>query len=141
MKNSLHIFRLTCILFLSVGCDGRQKKEKLTHPGKVDQPLRLHPNARRNEAMQTVSEIPTARKPAQAYYCSYLGLSGVLTRPAVQVLFLEPASGAVITLSPEDVLRDVVVNGEVASSMAAYIADMAAGGRAAIACGREEGRN
>jgi hypothetical protein len=32
-----------------------------------------------------------------------------------------------------------VVNGEVASSMQQYIQDMARGGYAAVACGREEG--
>ena len=78
--------------------------------------------------------------PQKAYHCTYLGLSGVLTRPADQVLFLEPTSGAVVHLSAAEVYRDVVVNGEVAASMAQYIADQLAGGAAQIACSREEGR-
>ena len=77
--------------------------------------------------------------PQKAYHCTYHGLSGVLTRPADQVLFLELESGAVVTLSPEEVYRDVVVNGEVALAMVQYLNDMAVG-RAALVCGREEGR-
>ena len=88
--------------------------------------------------MSTVTNISLSRNP-KAYHCTYLGLAGILTKPAATVLFLEPESGVVIALSPEDVLRDVVVNGEVASSMQQYIADMAAGGYAAVACTREEG--
>jgi hypothetical protein len=87
-------------------------------------------------AAAMMTETTTARKPAKAYYCTYLGLSGVLTRPSDVVLFLEPQSGAVVSLSPAEVLRDVVVNGEVASSMQQYVTDMAAGGYAAVACGR-----
>jgi hypothetical protein len=86
--------------------------------------------------MVTLPETTPARNP-KAYHCTYLGLAGVLTRPADHVLFLEPESGAVIVLSPEEVLRDVVVNGAVAEAMAQYIQDMAQGGYAAVACGRD----
>jgi hypothetical protein len=86
--------------------------------------------------MSTVANIPTARKPAKAYYAQYLGLSGVLTKPAEHVLFLEPESGAVVTLSPAEVLRDVVVNGEVGAAMAQYLTDMVAGGYAAVCTSR-----
>ena len=91
--------------------------------------------------MATVPETTEARKPT-AYYCTYtpLGLAGVLTRPAGQVLFLEPESGAVITLSPAEVYTEVVVNGPVDMVMAQYLADMAHGGYAKIATSREEGR-
>jgi hypothetical protein len=81
-----------------------------------------------------------ATVPQKAYHCTYHGLSGVLTRPADQVLFLEPESGAVVTLSPDEVYRDVVVNGEVATAMVQYLNDLARGGFAGVACGREEGR-
>ena len=85
--------------------------------------------------MQTVPEILTPSKPT-AFYAQYLGLSGVLTKPADTVLFLEPESGAVISLSDVEVSRDVVINGEVAAAMAAYLDDMARGGYATIACDR-----
>lgn len=87
--------------------------------------------------MATVLETSPVRN-LKAYHAMYLGLSGILTKPADQVLFLEPESGAVVTLTPEEVLRDVVVNGAVADAMAQYLADMAAGGYAKIACTRRQ---
>jgi hypothetical protein len=88
--------------------------------------------------MAMMTETAPVRN-CKAYHCTYLGLAGILTRPVDTLLFLEPESGAVITLTPEEVLRDVVVNGAVADAMAQYIQDMARGGYAAVACGREEG--
>jgi hypothetical protein len=75
----------------------------------------------------------------KAYHCTYHGLSGVLTCPADQLLFLEPESGAVISLSDVEVYRDVVVNGEVAIAMVQYLNDLATGGAAQIACSRQQG--
>jgi hypothetical protein len=89
--------------------------------------------------MASVLTQTETRKPT-AYYCTYLGLSGVLTRPAGTALFLEPESGAVVSLSPEEVLRDVVLNGAVDLAMAAYLDDMARGGAVRIATSRDEGR-
>ena len=86
--------------------------------------------------MQTVAAPEADRKPT-AFYCTYLDLAGVLTRPADQVLFLEPTSRAVITLSPEEVLRDVVINGAVAEAMEQYIADQLRGGRAGVCTSRQ----
>jgi hypothetical protein len=87
--------------------------------------------------MATLTETSPVRNP-KAYHCTYLGLAGILTKPADTVLFLEPESGAVVTLTPEDVLRDVVVNGAVADAMQQYIADMAVGGYAAVCCSRAQ---
>ena len=61
----------------------------------------------------------------------------MLTRPAGTVLFLEPHSGAVITLSDVEVFTEVVVNGPVELAMAQYLDDMAVGGAAAVACSRK----
>ena len=87
--------------------------------------------------MQTVLEIPASRKPTTAFYATLHGLSGVLTKPTAVVLFLEPASGAVVTITQADAPH-LVVLGEVASSMAQYLSDMAAGGYAAVACQRRQ---
>ena len=84
--------------------------------------------------------VPTETRNPKAYHAQYLGLRGVLVKPAAQVLFLEPSSGAVITLTAEEVLRDVVINGEVGTSMQQFISDQLAGGAAAVACGRTMGR-
>jgi hypothetical protein len=84
--------------------------------------------------MATVTDSTTPRKP-QAYYATLHGLSGVLTRPADHVLFLESESGAVVTVTDGD-MPHVVVLGEVAEAMAQYCEDLARGGYAAIACSR-----
>jgi hypothetical protein len=83
--------------------------------------------------MATVTQNPV---PAKAFYCTFHGLSGVLTKPAAHVLFLDPDSGAVVTLHDSD-YADLVVLGAVAASMTQYIADMAAGGYAAICTSRQ----
>ena len=88
--------------------------------------------------MQSVPETTARRKP-QAFYATLHGLSGVITKPAQAVLFLEPESGAVVTLTPSDTPH-LVVLGEVAAATAQYVSDMATG-RAAVVCGREEGRS
>ena len=80
----------------------------------------------------------------KAFYCTYtpLALAGVLTRPAGQCLFLEPESGAVITLSAVEVYRDVVINGTVADAMAQYLDDKARGGApGSRAAGQRGGAN
>ena len=71
----------------------------------------------------------------RAFYATLHGLSGVLTKPATAVLFLDTESGAVVTITTADAPH-LVVLGEVAPSMAQYLSDMAAGGYAAIACQR-----
>ena len=90
--------------------------------------------------MATVANPVAQSKPAKAFYAQYLGLSGVITKPADRVLFVEPHSGAVVTLSDVEVYTDVVINGAVAETMAAYLDDLARGGAAKIATSREEGR-
>lgn len=88
--------------------------------------------------MQTVPEIPTPSKP-KAFYATFHGLSGVLVRPDRAILFVEPQSGAVVTITQADAPH-LVVLGDVASSTAQYLQDMAVGGYAAQACTRDEGR-
>ena len=90
--------------------------------------------------MAATVAAPTAPCNPKAYHCTYLDVSGVLVKPADAVLFLEADSGAVITLSPAEVYRDVVVNGEVAASMQQFISDQLAGGYAAVCTSRTMGR-
>jgi hypothetical protein len=85
--------------------------------------------------MATVLETTPTRKPL-AFYATLHGLSGVITRPADAVLFLEPESGAVVTIAPADEAA-LVVLGEVGESMTQYVNDMAHGGFAKIACDRQ----
>jgi hypothetical protein len=84
--------------------------------------------------MQTVPETIPSRNP-KAFYATFHGLSGVLTKPADRVLFLEHESGAVVTVTESD-YPHLVVLGEVAPAMVQYVADMTAGGAAAVACSR-----
>jgi len=84
--------------------------------------------------MATVAN-PTETRNPKTYYAQLHGLSGVITKPADRVLFLEPESGAVVTVTEAD-YPELTVLGEVAPAMAQYVADMAAGGYAAIACSR-----
>jgi hypothetical protein len=51
--------------------------------------------------MSTVAETATARKP-KAFYAQFHGLSGVITRPNQDVLFLESESGSVVTITQAD---------------------------------------
>src|SRR5207302_1062053 len=80
---------------------GSQTLEKFT-----SRPV-LHPNDE-EEAMHTVPEISPTRNP-KAFYCTFHGLSGVLTKPADHVLFLDPESGAVITVTESDYCHLVVL--------------------------------
>ena len=84
--------------------------------------------------MQTVANPEIIRKP-QAFHAQLHGLAGILTKPADAVLFLEPESGAVVTVTQADAPH-LVVLGAVAESMQQYITDMVAGGYAHIACSR-----
>ena len=79
-----------------------------------------------------------ATVPHKAFYAQLHGLSGVITKPATHVLFLENESGAVVTITPADAPH-LVVLGEVSDATAQYVTDMAAG-RAAVVCGRQMGR-
>jgi len=82
--------------------------------------------------MATVAQNPV---PAKAFYCTFHGLSGVITKPAAHVLFLDPDSGAVVTLHDSD-YADLVVLGAVAEAMSQYVEDMTAGGYAKKATSR-----
>jgi hypothetical protein len=72
----------------------------------------------------------------KAFYCTFHGLSGVITKPADHILFLDPTSSAVVTITQADAPH-LVVLGAVDEAMSQYIADMAAGGYATIACSRQ----
>jgi hypothetical protein len=84
--------------------------------------------------MGSVTASTTDRKTI-AFYAQLHGLSGVITNPGDAVLFLEHESGAVVTVTQADAPH-LVVLGRLDTSMEQYIADMARGGYAAIACAR-----
>jgi hypothetical protein len=86
--------------------------------------------------MATLQEVSPTRKPTKAFYCTFHGLSGVITKPADHVLFLEPESGAVVTVTEAD-YPELTVLGAIAPALEQYIADMAAGSYAKIACSRD----
>jgi hypothetical protein len=83
-----------------------------------------------------MASVTQTQAPRKAFYAQFHGLSGVLTKPADRVLFLEHASGAVVTITTADEPH-LVVLGRVEEAMAQYIEDMTHG-RAAVACGREQ---
>ena len=66
----------------------------------------------------------------------YLDRASRLKKHFQEVLFLEPERGAVVTLTEADAPH-LVVLGAVAVAMAQYVTDMAAGGYAAVVCGRQ----
>lgn len=82
--------------------------------------------------MLTVPQTPV---PAKAYHAQFHGLSGILTRPTTAIVFLRD-TGELHQLSEAD-MPHVIVLGEVAEAMSAYIADMVAGGYAAVATSRQ----
>ena len=86
--------------------------------------------------MQTVADPTPSRKP-RAFYTTLHGLSGVITKPGDQVLFLEHESAAVVTITQADAPH-LVVLGEVETAMAQFLDDMASGGYAAVACSRAQ---
>jgi hypothetical protein len=86
--------------------------------------------------MATVA-APTTNRKLPAFYAQFHRLAGVLTKPADRVLFLEHESGAVVTITTAD-QPHLVVLGEVATAMAQYVTDLAAGGAARIACDRRQ---
>lgn len=86
--------------------------------------------------MQTV---PTLTTNVKAFYATFHGLSGVITLSRGVARFLEPETSAVVTLGAADVPH-LVKLGAVDLAMAQYVSDMDAGGYAAVACGRDEGR-
>jgi hypothetical protein len=70
-----------------------------------------------------------------AFHATFHALTGVIPLHQGRALFLEPESGAVVTLTEADVPA-VVRLGRVDLAMAQWIKDMAAGGYAQIATHR-----
>jgi len=78
--------------------------------------------------------FPISQAP-RAYYAQFHGIAGVITKPSDHVVFLDPESSAVVTITEADAPH-LMVLGEMASSTEQYISDMTAGGYAAIATSR-----
>ena len=89
--------------------------------------------------MTKVLEIPTTRKPAKAFYAHFDGEAGYLTKYDGDLLFLAHGSTTPHVIEPADVCN-LDVLGEVGTAVAAFVASQLAGGYAAVACSREEGR-
>jgi hypothetical protein len=83
--------------------------------------------------MASVTQNPV---PSKAFYCTFHGLSGVLTKPADHVLFLDSESGAVVTITDAD-YPSIVVNGAVPEAMGQYITDQARGGAPGVCTSRQ----
>jgi hypothetical protein len=82
-----------------------------------------------------MASVTQTQAPRKAFYATLHGLSGVITKPADAVLFLEPESGTVVTITAADAPH-LVVLAPVATAMAQDLDDMARGGAARIACTR-----
>ena len=82
-----------------------------------------------------MATVAAPTKKVKAFHATLHGLSGVITKPADAVLFLEHESGAVVILTQADAPH-LMVLGAVEDVMAQYVTDMAAGGYARIACDR-----
>ncbi len=85
--------------------------------------------------MSTVPCSTPSCKSSRAWYAQLDGLSGILTRPAHDVLFLRD-TGEVHALTEAD-YGHVTVLGEVAPSMQQYISDMAHGGAPGVCTSRQ----
>jgi hypothetical protein len=81
-----------------------------------------------------MQNLPQNAVPVKAFYCTYQGLHGVITRPGTEVLFLRD-TGDVHALTEAD-MPHLVVLGSVAEAMSAYIQDMVRGGAAHICTSR-----
>jgi hypothetical protein len=85
--------------------------------------------------MATVTETPTPRK---AFYAVLFEDNGKLTKLGDALMFFSDA-GAITTIEP-DMCNYLTVLGEVTTSEVQAMWDRVAGGCAAIACSRTEGR-
>ena len=75
----------------------------------------------------------------KAFYAHYADEAGYLTKVDGDLLFIAHGSTTVHVIEPPDV-NFLTVLGEVGTAVAQFVADQVAGGYAAVACSREEGR-
>jgi len=87
--------------------------------------------------MQTV---PATTPTVKAFYAHFRDEAGYLTKFDGDLLFLAHGSTTPHVIEPADVCW-LAVLGEVGTAVAAFVADQLAGGYAAIACSRDEGRS
>ena len=90
--------------------------------------------------MQTVLETPPTRKPAKAFYAHLFMDSGILTKVGGTLIFVRDEDRAIIEVEP-GMVNFLTVLGEMTLADAQHIEDLLAGGAAAVACTRDEGRN
>ena len=87
--------------------------------------------------MQTVAT--TTPKINKAFYARYNDEAGYLTKFDDDLLFLAHGSTTPHVITPAEVC-ELDVLGEVGTAVAQFVADQLAGGYAAVACSRDEGR-
>ena len=88
--------------------------------------------------MATVT-VPTTNRKPRAFYAHLDDQAGLLTKVNGTLFFMVPETGAITEIEPEHT-PFLTVLGEADTAMAQWVSDMTAGGYAAVACDREEGR-
>ena len=87
-------------------------------------------------APATLLEIPTARKPARAYYAHLYDAAGALAKVDGQILFMANDTGALTAIEPEH-CTFLTVLGEIGLADCQQIMDAMHGSYAKIACSRQ----
>ena len=86
-----------------------------------------------------MATVAATTQTVKAFYAHFHDEAGYLTKFDGDLLFLAHGSTTPHVIEPADVCW-LAVLGEVGTAVAQFVSDQLAGGAAAVACGREEGR-